>query len=358
MSLLYRYIVREISRYFGIVLVLVIGVYLAVDFIEKIDDFIEAGVPFARAFYYFLYKTPLIVAQITPVGILLATLIVFGLMSRHNEIVALKSSGVGIHYLLKPAVSVGLLASVALFGLSEIVVPLTMDKANRIWLQEVKKEKVVASREKNIWIKGERSVTNIAYFNPVEKSIAGVALYWFDDQFRLVRRVDARRGRFREGSWVLEDAMEQTLDSASGNYAVQFHARLQATLGFVPADLQRGAAKPEEMSIFELRRYIRKVAAEGYDATALRVDFFGKLALPLVCLIMSLVGTGIAARGRIDDGLPVSIAYGLGLVFLYWVLYSFCMSLGYGGMLPAVLAAGIANFVFLSFGLLTLLNAE
>ena len=57
-------------------------------------------------------------------------------------------------------------------------------------------------------------------------------------------------------------------------------------------------------------------------------------------------------------GLPVIIALGIGTAFLYWIFYSFCLSLGYGEMLPPAIAAWTANLVFLCFSLITLQYAE
>ena len=45
MPILYRYIVREVIKTFALMLAMVIGIYLAVDFFEKIDDFLEVGIP-------------------------------------------------------------------------------------------------------------------------------------------------------------------------------------------------------------------------------------------------------------------------------------------------------------------------
>ena len=95
-----------------------------------------------------------------------------------------------------------------------------------------------------------------------------------------------------------------------------------------------------------------------YDATNYKVDLYAKVAFPFVCIIMCIVGTGIALKEKKREGLALNIAYGIGIVFLYWIFYSFCVSLGYGEMLPPFIAAWTANLVFLSFGVITLLNAE
>lgn len=345
-------------RHFGVVLAMVVCIYMAVDFFENIDRFIAKNIPFSTIATFFLNKIPFVIAQITPVGILLAVLIAFGLMSKNNEIIALKSSGISIYSLVRPSLGIGILVSLLLFFLAEVIVPVTMDTVNRIWIEDVKSEKVVISREKDIWIKGKRSIMHIKYYNPKEKAIYGITVNHFDDHFNLIKRIDAQKGVFQEPTWLLHGIMEQTLDKRSGQYQVTLKKRKIENLKFIPDDLKRVIKKSEEMNFKELMEYIRKVEAEGYDATGYRVDLYGKTALPFVCIIMVLVGTGIGVREKVKEGLPISVTYGIGIAFLYWVFYSFCVSLGYGEMLPPFIAAWMANLLFLCGGIILLVNAE
>jgi lipopolysaccharide export system permease protein len=358
MTIISKYITTQISKYFGIVLVFVVGIYLAVDFFEKVDDFIEAGLPFSKMILFFTLRTPFIVAQIIPICILMSVLIVFSLMSRGNEIVALKSSGIRIYYLLKPVFIMGCILGVMLFILSDVIVPITTAKSNQIWFQEVRREPTMITKEKNIWMKGNRSITHIKYFNPKNKTINGITFYRFDENFRLIRRIDAKKGIFNEGEWLLYELMEQVLDTKKGKYNITFHENKAERLDLLPENLNKVAKKSEEMTFKELFLYIRKVEEEGYDATIYKVDLYAKIAFPFICVIMCMVGTGFAAKGTVKEGMPVVIAYGIGTAFIYWIFYSFCLSLGYGEVLPPGIAAWTANLAFFSFGVLTLLNAE
>ena len=173
-----------------------------------------------------------------------------------------------------------------------------------------------------------------------------------------VRRVDVPKGIYQRGQWVLYDVMEQNLIPQQGNYKVEFYPERVEGLEFKPEDLTRVAKKSEEMSFKELYAYIQRIEFEGYDATIQRVDLYAKFAFPFVCLLLSMVGTGIAIRAKLKEGLPVSIVYGLGVAFLYWVFYSFSVSLGRGDMLPPLLAVWAANFVFFCIGVLLLMHAE
>lgn len=356
MSIIGKYLTIEMLKFFGIILLMVIGIYLAVDFFEKIDNFLEAGLPLSKVLTFFQLRIPFIVAQIAPVGILLAVLIVFGLMNKNYELIAFRSSGISVYYFLKPVLSLALLLSVLLFLLADLIVPMTINKANRIWLGEVKRKSAVTSREKNIWIKGGRSISHIKYYNSKNKTISGVTLYYFDKDFKLKRRVDAKTGHFENGKWIFREIMEQQLNKTTEDYTVTFQEQRFEPFEFLPDDLKRVAKKSEEMNFIELLEYIRDVESEGYDATSYKVDLHAKIAFPLVCIVLCLLATGIAVKRKLREGLSLNIAYGIGLIFIYWIFYSFCLSLGYGGILPPVIAAWTANFIFLCIGIFNLIN--
>ena len=356
MSLIEKYLTKEIFKYFGIVLLTVVGIYLTVDFFQRVDNFLEANLPFSRIIRFYQLKIPLVIAQIGPIGILLAVSIVFALMSKNNEIIALKSSGVSITYLLGPVVLIGLLLSIIIFLLSELIVPITISKANRIWNVEVKKKSSVISKGKDVWIKGNRVICHITYYNPANSTISGVELNFFDNDFRLTQRVDAKKGVFKNGKWIFYDIMEQKLDKETNHYRVTFAKERAEPFDFLPEDIKRVVKKSEEMGFLELYAYIEDIENEGYDASAYKVDLYAKLAFPFVSFIMCLAGAGISSRSQLKGGLSVSIFYGICGAFFYWIFYSFCLSLGYGEMLPPFISAWTANLVFLCFGILIFLT--
>jgi len=358
MTILNRYVVRAILLYFFLVLSLVMGIFVAVDYLGTMDEFIASKISLWRALFFVLLKLPFVTTQLIPVALLLAILVVFGLMSKHNEIIILKSSGISVYFLLKPVLGVGVGFSFLMVLLAEIVVPMTMMKANAIKYGEIRKETLVSTREKNIWIKGDRRITHINYFDPAAKSINGVTINFFNRRFQLIRRIDAVAGKALSRGWELRDVMEQRRDNPADPFRIVFHERLIEHLDFQSSDLEKVVKKSEEMNFQELLAYVHKVEKEGYDATKYRVDLYAKTAFPFVCLIMCLIGTGLTARGKLEKGLPVSISYGIGVAFLYWISYSFCLSLGYGEILPPVVAAWITNVILVCLGLLSLLSAE
>ncbi len=357
MTILYRYVTREILFCFAIVLVAVLSIYLAIDFIEKIDNFMEAGVAASRCLIYLVYKLPFILVQIAPVGFLLSILITLGLMSKNNEVIALKSCGIGKGRLLFPSLVLGVLFCGALFVVGETVVPVFMVNANQIWLQEVRKKNIYATQTNDIWMREARRIIHIKQYIPHAKRITGVTIYAFDDDFHLTDRIDAPSGTYRDGRWQLTDAVEQTFGQGANAQRQIVHAHLTADIELNPEDLATAAKRTDEMGLAALGAYIRKAEREGYAATRYRVDYHAKIAAPFVCLFLSILGPAIALRGKLREGLPVSITYGLGIAFVYWIFNSFCLSLGYAETMPPVVSAWAANGVFSCVAIVLMLKS-
>ena len=362
MSIIDRLLIREILKYFTMILTAIVGIFMAVEFFEQFDDFMVAGLPFSKAMLYFSLRTPFIVSQITPIGLLLSILVVFGLMSKHNELIALRSGGVSALYLLRTVLGLSVVFAVLLFFLTDQIVPTTLSEANRIWSVEVKKRPGISARQRNIWIKGHRSIAHIKHYNHQSKKVSGITLYYFDDQFRLRRRVDAKSAVYKDGQWLFYNLMEQIRvdDEQEDPYRIEFFKRRIEPFDYLPEDFNRVAKKSEEMDIFELLSYIHAVEEEGYDATNYRVDLHAKLAFPVISLILSMLAAGYGLRHKTRGGhaLSLSIAYGIGIAFLYTIVYNFCLSLGYGEMLPPIVAAWIAHLIFLSYAVLVFIKVE
>lgn len=358
MTIIHAYVTRLFFKYFGMVLGMIIAIYLSIDFFGKIDNFMRISLPAPRIIIYYLYEIPMIISQITPAALLLGVLVVFGLMSKNNEIIALKSGGISEYYLVTPVLVIGLCMSIALFFFTETVAPITNAKASRLLEKKSEKKQLVTSTAKNIWIRGDKSITHISFYNPVDKTIFGISIIYFDEKFAISKRVDAKRGIFQDGRWVLFGTMTQKFDYPSGNTEELFADSMGVDLDLLPEDLKRVEQESEEMSFAGLFKYIQKIEKEGYDATKYKVDLYAKTAFPFVCLIMSLIGSGIALRGKTREGMSVSFAYGIITAFSYWGLYSFCLSLGYGDMIPPLIAAWITNVIFFFAAGLVMLNLQ
>ncbi len=231
-----------------------------------------------------------------------------------------------------------------------------MGKANEIWLQEVKKKKRYPNPGKKHMAQGKPPHQPYRRLSSEAESLFGLTVYESDDSFRIIRQLDAKE-LFETNCWLLEDVMLQHWTS-DGNFEVVWHDQMPQALDFSPDDLRHVVKRSEEMGYQELREYIEKVEAEGYDAAIYRVDLHAKAAFPVVCLVVCLIGSGLALKREFKEHLSAAVICGIATAFLYWVLHSFSLSLGYAQMLPPLAAAWLANFVFLCAAVVNLLRTD
>lgn len=323
-----------------------VAIFTLFDFIEKVDNFQEAGVGGSAMISFFMLQIPEITSLLLPVAILMATVITLGLMSARNEITAIKSSGISIFRFTLPILLLSLAMAFGLALLNESVVPDTKAKTNYIWDVMVEKRPTRLISEKGFYFKGRNSIYKVGYYDPITRSLSNVVYYHFDKDFNLDMRIDARRARFLSGHWVFFSGLQQRL-LAGGGYTAQRFEELAVAVPELPEDFTRLSKPSEEMGFGELAAYLRQVEEEGYDALRYRVDLQARISYPFVCLIMALLGIPLALFQEGGRSLALGIMLGLGCAMIYWVGFSYTRSIfGYSGVLPPFVAVWLPNLVF------------
>ncbi|MGD8386128.1 MAG: LPS export ABC transporter permease LptG [Desulfobacteraceae bacterium] len=358
MNILSRYIIKEFIRILFFCLVLFVALYVIIDFVQKVDNFIEAGVSQEVMASYFYYKLPYIVWQILPPATLISVVILFSLMIKKREIQAMMACGINIYKVFRLVFVVAVFLSVGLFLFSEVVVRPASAKSNHIWMTEVEKRdpgKYYYGRG-HIWYKGENRIYWIWSFDQKRSMMIQPTFYFFDDAFRLLKRVSGQRAVWQNGAWRVEEGAVQALGK-DGEYHVEpFDYRIM-DLPETPETFVRPVRHPEEMSYWQLKRYAQKVRQEGYDNTRYLVDMHIKTAYPWILLIMAMIGIPVALLlKRVQT--PLAVCAAVGICFLYMLIFGFSRSLGLSGALPPFFSAWLANLVFFLFGLYLMMRVE
>ena len=358
MKILTRYLAREFVQYFFLGLGAFSAIYLIVEFFERINAFMYNKAPWAMIGAYFLNKFPSILFQVTPAAILLASIITLGVMSRHNEVIAIKSGGIGLGFLVYPILGVVILVFVGLLGLSEYLMPWSNQNARAIYGVIVHKKKSAATfKQSQLWIHGRQSIYNIQLYHPDRNVLEGLTIYRFSPGYALVQRIDARSAQWKEGKWVLSGASVTDFDP-QGVPARNDFPELILSLPETPSDFQIAEKNPNEMNFRQLREYVQKIERDGYDARKYRTAMHGAISFPFTVIIMACLGIPLALRSERGAGLARGIGYSIFISFLYLVVYSFILELGKGGSFPPFLAAWLANFIFAMVGVYLLLSVR
>lgn len=347
MTILDRYITREFVRLFMLVLALFISLFLIVDFFERIRMFLSNNATLRQTTSYFFFKIPMIISQIIPASVLLASLITFSTLSKNCEIVAMKANGVSLYRTSLPVIITSSFICIFSFLNSEFITPYTNQRADHIKLVEVQKREPMGSFKQNqLWYRGAKGIYNFKIFDPKTNTLHGITINYLDNDFILKSRLDAEKAEWKNGQWVFYNLLSTRFSAEEFPSLEHFSVKV-IDLPEEPSDfnvVQKGA---DDMSFTELIQYIKKIRAEGYDTTRYSVDMHGKIAFTLVSILLVIIGISFSLmKTERSGGVMQSIGVGIIIGFSYWIVHAFALSLGRSGTIPPIISAWFANFVF------------
>ena len=327
-------------------------IYLVIDFAEKIPKFLTHRAELRHVFWYFALKLPSILFQITPLAILMSSLLTLAILSRNNEITAMRSAGISLYRVLIPFLAVAQVVSFLLLWANDTVIPEANQQAEIVREVQIERQSPRAFFKGNeIWVRlGNHTLMRGDLADDFPVKIHGISLYRLNSDFSIHEVLIAKEILNEDGQWVLVSGMRRTLDTGQ-NVATTFD-RLPITLNQKPEDFRRMLrVSSEALSLRDLSAYVDRLREDGYNPSRYATDLFGRTAFPFVCVIMALIGTSLSLMhtGVRGAGLVKGVGYSLLIGFGYWAMHSVGLAFGRSGVLPPILAGWAANLMFLSF---------
>ena len=345
-NLIDRYVMRTFFKVFALVTISGVVIYVVADFTQKADQVLENQVASGLVTDYYKYLILQIYYEITPITVLLTTLVAFALLSRSNEVMAIKASGVSLYRMAVPAVIAAALVVGSTALLQATVLPASNQKVAQL-KDEIKGRGGVRTyrRADRQWLFGKgRFIYNYLRYDGERQTLQRLQVFEFDDRFRLSRRLFADTARYEEGRWIATGTWVRVFGESGDEYQV-FPEAVALDFPEKPEYFESEMKVPTAMTYGELKEYTAEVRASGQVAPELEVELGKKLSYPAVSLIMALVALPFSFRlGRRGALYGVGIAIGVGMVF--WGLLALFTTLGETGALPANIAVWTPNVLF------------
>jgi lipopolysaccharide export system permease protein len=348
MRVLDRYIALKFLRALLFSLLVFIAIYVIVDLVEHLDTFVDAQATTGQVVRYYLNFIPAIVVLTLPIAVLMATLFTVGGLSKSNELLAMRSSGLSLWRIGLPLLGWGLALSLLLLVFSEMVVPRTEQERSDILNLEIeKKQSDRRTIAYHVYVQGQdHRMFRLERYDIEQRRGWGVLVQAIEDA-RVLWTIRANEMQWVDSMWVLRNGEERTFASEEW---IPFDSLARPDWKETPGDLSQRDRSPENMGYRELSEYIQVVERSGRDASRERFRLQFKLALPFMCFIIVMVGVPIASSPK-RSGVALSFGIASGIAIVYIFLLRVMESLGNKGDLPPMLAAWSMNGVFLLVGL-------
>ena len=351
--LLDAYVVREFFGMFLLVLASFVSLMLVFTFFELVGDIIRNHIALTTVGEYLLNLAPSMIYAITPLAVLIAVLVTFGVLNRNSEIVAMKATGISLYRLVVPVVSISAILAIALFMFDDYYLPAAnrRQESLRSTIKGRPPQTFLHPEEK--WMFGQSGQGEPAhifyyqFFDRDDDAFANLSVFEFNPStFALSRRIYASRVIWDEKteSWRFLNGWVRNIDGNNSEY-IEFKNTSFSEIREDPGYFKKENLQSQEMNFQQLGAYIRDLRQSGFDTMRLRVALWHKLAYPLIAVIMAVMAIPFAlSMGR--RGSLTGIAVAISVALAYWVVDGLFGAMGNVNYLPAVLAAWSPDVLF------------
>lgn len=340
------FIKRFLTTYVFAVFIIVL-VILAIDFVEKNDNFIETKPTTKQiVFDYYMNLAPYWANYISPLMIFISTVFFTAKLASHTEIIAILGSGTSFRRLMLPYfIGSGI---VAIY--SFIMVGWFLPKANLPRIEFENKfintgffysgRDIHMAVDKGVYayLSNYNSNQNTAYDFTLEKI----------ENDKLVEKLSAKRATYVDSlkKWQLHDYQIRKLRIMKDELIFGKTVPLDTSINMFPSDFTNAKKREETMTIPQLDNYIKLLNSRGAEGVEIyKIEYYQRFATPFAVIILSIMGLIVSAR-KARGGVGLQIAIGFLLAFLYIIFYILSKGIAEAGSMNPVLAVWLPNIIF------------
>lgn len=359
MKKLDRYILQNFLSNFLFSIIVFLIVFILVDLIDRLDKFMDAGMPRIDILRYYLLTVPWFISIAIPMSLLISTVFSLGVLQKRNEITAIKASGISIRRFSISLLFVGIIFSLGSFYFDNNVVTQAMHSRTILEDKYFKSNQKPHIRKKHIHRQiSPQEILIIHRYLFKQKTARNISIQKFNNG-NIISRLDAPEMKWNDKTelWYIPYYTIRQWTKSDSLIFTSISNDTTLYLNFTPLDLTKESVKPEEMNYEELLEFVTKLEKNGIREPRWAVNLHFKSAFACSSFLMILFGLSLSVR-KPRSNIAVGIGVSILTIFLYYAALKFGQSLGYQGIMNPFLSVWGANISFFVIGVYLFFNTR
>jgi lipopolysaccharide export system permease protein len=353
-----RYLLRRFLGFAAVGMAVASALIIVGYFLQTLDRYLRVKPPVGTVAEHLLYIVPVNLYEALPIVMLVATVFLFITLNRWHELTALKAAGISLYRVSAPILLFGFGLTVAAGLFQEFAVPVLRERGDEVERVKIRGEPPRHLRARSrLWLRSsDTRFYRVELLNPGTSDLYGVSIIEIDRDFRLVRRLDARQAHWTPQGWELSDGAIRDIGEDGAVTTTPFDRRALA-LPETIHDFTEVQKPRTAMNYLELRDYLTRLEATGFQVQRYLVEMYARLSTPLRSGVMILLAIPFALQSP-RGGRLYGIGLAIALMAAYLVTDFSARAFARADLLPPMLAAWTANIVFLGMGATMFLRAR
>ncbi|MEP9410937.1 MAG: YjgP/YjgQ family permease [Candidatus Brocadia sp.] len=330
-------------------LVIISGIYIIVDLLQKLGEFMEmGGDAFGTGIRYYTYLFPVIVFQFFPAITLVAVGLVLVRLSKNREILAMQVAGISLYRILLPIFVVTVFMSFVSFGDQEWLIPKFAEKLETLrqnaFSDNIQRNLLLDDRENNALVRIWK------YNNKTQKMQSVFVLARYENKKKKYT-ISADEGRWLgNNTWLFTKVVKHVYDERGKWIApIQQIDSMEFESAVTPEALGKVKLDPSLLNFEQLKELCKNEP----DNPRNRVLFHSRIAYTLTHFVLLLLGIPLVVGfERLSRNLFLRVGLCVLICGIFYALSFVCSNLGNTGMIHPVLAAWLPIVIFGFVGLL------
>jgi len=361
MTIIQRYVFKEVTRCLIIASLALCTLFLVVDFFDRIDNIMGENAPIWIVAEYFLLKVPQFFVLTLPLAMIIAIMLGVGLLAKSSEITAMRAAGIRVFWIAKPVFYLAFILSLVDLVISEAVVPTCTRRVKEIYNIDIKaKHKSGTYSQDDFWLREGNKFYSIGMFDSRNNTLHNITSLEVAENFLPKTRTDAEKAVYvRDGlGWTMINTKRYDFLAPEEAPIKTDDATIALPLQERPQDLYNVETDPFTMSYFQLKDFIKKQTDNGLASNGYLTDLYSKTAFPFVILISALMVLPFSLKPARSGNMALSFIIGLLVSFSYYVVHSFSLAMGRAEIWPPFIAAWIGNILMLTVAMILNIGSE
>lgn len=371
MRIITRYVLREYLIPLGYCLAAFSLIYLIYDLFDRFTDLLEAKVSLMQVFLFYAHYlfavngfVPFIV-MIMPIALLLSELYTLVTLARHNELTAMRATGMSLYRLMFPFLTIGLLASIVSLVIQEGIGPYATQWTKKFegGLNKKKPEQAYMQMD-FLYHTGITHRHWLIRWYDIRTPGKGKEVKVTQDRKdgSLQEEYTASKVEWLDGAWWFYDLQMKRYDLRGEPIGGMGKPSLMPVemrdFKETPDDFMQELNKTDTLSSWEMYRYVKtRPNLSKFTRTRRMVDLHARLAMPWTCLVVILIGMP-AVMTSSRKGALLTVLMAIAFMFIFYFFVHLGMILGKRELIAPWLAGWLPNIIFSVVGILSLFRIK